>query len=124
MTHVIIEQEQALFANDTRKSRAELERLLHPEFIEIGASGRRFNREQIIAELSQEQNENTSIVGQRFAEEGISDNAKLLTYELFVEDIEGHKSQHSRRSSLWVKTSTGWQIKFHQGTPCEAFPSM
>lgn len=124
MTHVIIEQERALFANDTRKSRIELERLLHPKFTEIGASGRRFNREQIIAELSQEQNQNPSIVGQRFAVNDITDNAKLLTYELFVEDIEGHKSKYSRRSSLWVKTSEGWQIKFHQGTPCEAFPSL
>lgn len=124
MTHIIIEQEQALFANDTRNSRTELERLLHPEFIEIGASGRRFNREQIIAELSQEQHQSSSIVGQRFSVNDISDSAKLLTYELFVEDAQDPRSKHSRRSSLWVKTSEGWQIKFHQGTPCEAFPSL
>jgi hypothetical protein len=31
---------------------------------------------------------------------------------------EGHERQSTLRSSIWKQQGEGWQIIFHQGTPC------
>lgn len=30
---------------------------------------------------------------------------------------DGSLAHHTLRSSLWLKTSQGWQMRYHQGTP-------
>lgn len=101
----VIALELRLLQPDTRADRRALERLLHPEFREIGASGRLWERDAIIAALIADP-------GDRFAARDveahrIAANAVLVTYA----------TERSRRSSLWVRGDEGWQARFHQGTP-------
>jgi len=49
--HPVVELELALLTTSVRRSRTQLEGLLDPEFREVGASGRLWTREEIIADL-------------------------------------------------------------------------
>jgi hypothetical protein len=42
----------------------------------------------------------------------------LVTYRLINMAQEGHERQSTLRSSIWKQQGEGWQIVFHQGTPC------
>lgn len=44
--------EEALLSASVRADPEMLRRMLHPDFVEIGRSGRRWNRDVIIAELA------------------------------------------------------------------------
>src|SRR3954453_16811424 len=50
----------------------------------------------------------------------LADGIALLTYATANEDVDGNRSRHTLRSSVWVRTASGWQIRFHQGTPTSA----
>jgi ribonuclease HI len=79
--------------------------LLHPEFAEIGASGRTWDRESIVAALEADPGGETAVsdLGASLVADGVA----LVTYA----------TEGSKRSSLWVRADDGWQVRFHQGTP-------
>jgi hypothetical protein len=52
----------------------------------------------------------------------LDENFALLTYKSAHVDANGQLSRHTLRSSLWQKMQNGWQMRFHQGTPTDAFP--
>ena len=85
-----------------RSSAERLSQLLHPDFHEVGRSGRQYDRETIIRWL-------------RVAP--IAPDAALLTYRSAHRQQDGSLAHHTLRSSLWLKTSQGWQMRYHQGTP-------
>lgn len=112
----VIAGELALMDPAVRASRALFERLLDPEFVEVGSSGRRYTYEDMLAWLPE--HSGSSRGGPRYrpsAIEGVLLAPGLihLTYET---DFDG---LHVRRSSLWRKRSeeTGWRMYYHQGTP-------
>ena len=94
-------------------TRAELERMIHPEFWEIGASGRRYSREFVLAELERRrQNPHEDIwETSGFHCRQLASDIYLLNYTLIQ-----HKIRKTRRSTIWQQTEVGWQILFHQGT--------
>lgn len=49
----------------------------------------------------------------------LDEGMALLTYVSAHEDTAGNEYRHSIRSSLWILTAEGWQLRFHQGTPLE-----
>ncbi|MFC8695370.1 nuclear transport factor 2 family protein [Streptomyces parvus] len=121
-----IDAELQLLDPAVRTSRSLAARLLDPEFVEVGASGRRWTYEEMLAALpdldgggggrngSGESNED----GLRFAPSGMSGVVLApgivhLTYET---DFGGRRA---RRSSLWRRRDgeTGWQMYYHQATP-------
>jgi hypothetical protein len=85
--------------------------LLHPEFREIGASGRLWNRSEIIASL---------VESSRASDEPIrvSDMAGLLLAPgvVHLTYVSDNSRRRARRSSVWRWTEAGWQLYFHQGT--------
>ena len=95
-------------------------KLLHKSFVECGRSGRVYNRNEILEELSGEES-GISVWSQDFAGEEISDGVILLTYLSAHINSDGELSRHTYRSSLWQQTPHGWQVRFHQGTPIGAF---
>ncbi|KPI27471.1 hypothetical protein OV320_5519 [Actinobacteria bacterium OV320] len=108
--------ELALMDPAVRASRALFERLLDPEFVEVGSSGRRYTYEEMLAWLPEHPGSSRS--GPRYrpsAIEGVLLAPGLihLTYET---DFDGRRA---RRSSLWRKRGeeTGWRMYYHQGTP-------
>ncbi|WP_310434628.1 DUF4440 domain-containing protein [Streptomyces sp. 3330] len=99
-----------------RASRAHFERLLDPEFVEVGSSGRRYTYADMLAWLPD--HPGGSQGGPRSLPSAIdavllAPGLVHLTYET---DFDGRRA---RRSSLWRRRSaqTGWRMYYHQGTP-------
>jgi ribonuclease HI len=83
--------------------------LLHPDFMEIGSSGRMWTRDAMMMALEEDPGERTDI--EVLGAERIGANAVLLTYRNFA------RSGTTLRSSLWVLDGERWRLRFHQGTP-------
>ncbi|MGR8007441.1 nuclear transport factor 2 family protein [Streptomyces hypolithicus] len=111
-----IEGELRLLDPLVRNSADLLAELLHPEFREFGTSGRRWDRESIIAALAGADAEATTRPVTTTAMTGVqlAPDLVLLTF-----DTEA-KGRRAHRSSLWRRTERGWLLYFHQGTPYEA----
>lgn len=99
-----------------RCSRDRLEFLLHPDFHEVGRSGRTYSRDTVIQFLvSQEQH--AKVLSDRFLVAELGSEIALLTYRSAQLRQDGDLSDHTLRSSLWSRSTVGWQLRFHQGTP-------
>ncbi|CAM5578673.1 nuclear transport factor 2 family protein [Streptomyces aurantiogriseus] len=108
--------EPALIDPAVRSSRAQYERLLDPEFVEAGSSGRRYTYEDMPAWLPE--HPGSSQGGPRYEPSAITGVvlAPGLVYLAYETDFDGRRA---RRSSLWRKRSeeTGRRMYHHQGTP-------
>ena len=100
--------EHELRANDVRNSREALEARLDPDIEEIGASGRVWTREAIIAELLSSAAPESEVAG--MAARYVGDGIVLVTYATQASD------RCVRRSSWWRQNDGRWQCFFHQGT--------
>jgi hypothetical protein len=108
--------ETELHKYETRSNRQRMETLLHPDFVEFGRSGTRYTRAGILKEFGP----NTSpaaIHSSHFDLVVLAQGVALLTYVSAHLDAGGNPHRHALRSSLWVCTEVGWQLRFHQGTP-------
>ena len=94
-------------------TRADFESMMHSGFWEIGASGRRYSREYILAELERRQQHPTEDPWETsgFHCRRLAPDLYLLTYTLIQ-----NKIRKTRRTTLWQYTEVGWKILFHQGT--------
>jgi hypothetical protein len=99
----------------TRNSRERLEQLLHPEFHEVGRSGRAYDRETIVNHLAAQQTQ-PAVVSDSFAVSALGSGVALLTYRSAQVESGKPLANHTLRSSLWLKTARGWQLRYHQGT--------
>jgi hypothetical protein len=99
-----------------RCSRERLQQLLHPEFHEVGRSGRAYDRDTVAAYLSGQPLQPV-VFSDDFSVAELAPGVALLTYR----SAEGGPGQgpvrHTLRSSIWVKTEAGWLLRYHQGTP-------
>lgn len=107
----VVGLELQLLEPATRRDRAELERLLHPEFREVGASGKTWDRDALIEVLTHEQAPVASV--ERLAARPVAGDVVLVTY------LAESGGRRSLRSSLWVHQQ-GWRMLFHQGTPVDS----
>jgi hypothetical protein len=99
-----------------RCSRERLERLLHPEFHEVGRSGRIYDRDTIVGYLAAQASP-PAVASDAFALLVIDARAALLTYRSAHVEQGNRLVNHTLRSSLWLETRAGWQLRYHQGTP-------
>jgi hypothetical protein len=105
----LLDLEQRLLDPAVRGSPAAVIPLLHPEFLEFGSSGRVYTKDAIVQMMVQE---TPGVVKIRdFDVREVSDDVALVTYRTI--GIEGRET---RRSSVWLRRESGWQIVFHQGT--------
>lgn len=100
-----------------RCSHERLEQLLHPDFHEVGRSGRRYTRETVVAFLAA-QADPPEVQADAYALTALAEDCALLTYR------SAHRSDAglvlpALRSSIWRRTPAGWQLFYHQGTPTE-----
>jgi hypothetical protein len=105
--------EEKLLRPEIRGDVAALDELLADDFIEFGASGRRYTKAEIIAALPHEPpvERTTSDYATRELGAGVA----LVTYNV-VRHTPGEPSMRSLRSSIWVHRDGRWQMVFHQGT--------
>jgi hypothetical protein len=93
-------------------ARADLERLMHESYWEVGASGTRYSREFVLETLLTRVPDpaESSWVVRDFQVSEIAADNYLATYTL----LQG--ARVSRRATLWRRAASGWQILYHQGT--------
>jgi len=92
---------------------ADFERRTASDYWEVGASGRRYSRDFILQTLADSPPANAITLRWRasgFGLRQLSPDTYLLTYSL------RQSERLTRRSTIWHRTPTGWQILFHQGT--------
>ena len=111
----ILRMEEALTSPEVRASELALSNILHPEFKEIGKSGRTFDFNDIIQDVMKDQSGSTYIIANFHVSE-IADGVALATYQIPARTIEGREYPSSMRSSLWTKVDGIWLLRFHQGT--------
>ena len=105
-----------------RSDRARMEQLLHPDFLEIGRSGAIYTRAEVLDEFAQNP-QTYKVWSQDFALTRIAPQLAMLLYRsAHIDDAESF-DRHRIRASIWQSTEQGWQVRFHQGTPCECFRS-
>lgn len=120
LTESFLLREAALQKPEARRDIAFLEATLHPSFREFGRSGGEYDRQAVITALVSEPVQ-PSIWMQDAVALQLDDRTVLLTYRSAIDDGAGRLDGHANRSSIWVKTDSGWQIVFHQGTPTGSF---
>jgi len=108
----VVRLERSLLTPEVRADASRLAELLHPDFEEIGASGRLWDRDTTIQALTSAPASETELAAVLHVSRAASD-ALLLVFE-----TSGPRGL-ARRSSLWVKTVSGWRLRFHQGTPLD-----
>ena len=111
---LVIGLELQLLQPQVRASAGELDRLLHPDFCEFGASGRRWDKPEMILALTGEQaGGDAPATAADIAGIRLADDVVHVTY------VSRRDQRDTRRSSIWLRTGTGWRLYFHQGTPSE-----
>ena len=83
--------------------------LLHPDFTEIGSSGRIWTRDAMM--MSLEENPGGPPELEMLGADRLDEQTVLLTYRSHA------RSGTVLRSSLWVHDGAQWRLRFHQGTP-------
>ncbi|MEU6646416.1 nuclear transport factor 2 family protein [Saccharomonospora sp. NPDC046836] len=105
-------RERALLTPDVRCSAEQVDLLLHPDFFEFGASGRRWERSAMITAMAAEPADDEPLVVSEMEGAQVADDVVLVTY------VTEEPGRRARRSSLWRKADDGtWRLYFHQGTP-------
>lgn len=117
----LIENERALLQQDVRQNEAELQRLLHPDFIEVGYSGRTYDFQSTIESLLTEDCSAGYTHAQSFDASVLEDSVILLRFCTAHVSSDGVATRYCKRVSIWMLSDKKWQMRFHQGTPCEAF---
>ncbi|QBR93420.1 ribonuclease HI family protein [Nocardioides euryhalodurans] len=104
----VVALERSLLTDDVRADPAAVAALLHPDWEEIGQSGRHWSREELLAEIGPlDEALSLEVLGI----DRVGDDTLLLVWR----SVRGTGS--TLRSSLWVKASGRWVQRFHQGTP-------
>lgn len=109
----VLRLEHELQSAPVRANPERLRELLAPDFVEIGASGRRWTLASILGLLAEESSAADS------DEIAVRDpEARHLTPDvvqvLWTSESAGRRA---RRASLWRREAAGWRLAFHQGTP-------
>ena len=103
----VIALERDLLTDAVRSDPAALAALLHPDWTEIGRSGRLWTREEMlstIAPLTEPVTLDTVAVSR------VDETTILLLWRAVTDQ------RSTLRSSLWVRDAGDWRQRFHQGT--------
>uniref|UniRef100_A0A0S6YZK2 DUF4440 domain-containing protein n=2 Tax=Mizugakiibacter sediminis TaxID=1475481 RepID=A0A0S6YZK2_9GAMM len=93
-------------------TRADYEAMMDEDFWEVGASGKRYSREFVLAVLEERRR---NPVEERwetrdFHCRALGADTYLLTYTLRQD------ARLTRRATVWRRAPQGWKIVYHQGT--------
>lgn len=106
--------EAELLQPGNRRSTDKLNELIAEEFIEIGESGSRYTKKEVVELLTRQAPARYAISD--FQANEIAPDLVLATYTAAKTVEETGSTTHSRRTSLWRRRDGRWQVVFHQGT--------
>ncbi len=111
---ILLQQlEENLWRQETRYDAKFLEKVLAADFFEFGRSGRTYTRQDTLSHTSQPIDAVLPLPD--FQVRLLTPDVALVTYNS-ARTFEG-EVEHGRRSSIWSRTPTSWELRFHQGTP-------
>ncbi|HEY8317699.1 MAG TPA: DUF4440 domain-containing protein [Amnibacterium sp.] len=108
------ELEEGLWRPETRFDERWMRRVLHPDFLEFGRSGRVYDLAATLAAEAAPFGAELPLPG--FTVREPAPGVALVTYVSRVVHADGEPLA-ANRSSLWVRGDDGWRLRFHQGTP-------
>ena len=113
--HEVVELERSLWASGNRNDPDYVNRLLHPDYLEVGSSGRMWMRDEILVPVGDFQAELADLAVAELAADVV-----LVTYTSVIDDLTGTDEITQRpvtRASLWLYSGDRWLLRHHQGTP-------
>lgn len=106
----VIKRELRIIDLEVRRDERLIRELLHPDFLEFGASGRVWDTDSIVQALITE-TDPQAIEAYDFEASAISTIAILLTFRC------KSGGRETLRSSVWLKSEKSeWLLRFHQAT--------
>ena len=102
----VVALERSLLTDEVRSDPASVAALLHPDWQEVGASGRLWSREELLAEIGPIAPAALDVVSVT----EVAPGCLLLLWRSSTD------AGSTLRSSVWVRGRHGWQQAFHQGT--------
>lgn len=104
--------EQALLRADVRRDRDQVEALLHPLCEEVGASGVRYSRSELLDLVTKAPW--SGVRAENWATDILGPGVALVTYDTWRGSARVH------RSSIWVQHGVVMRLRHHQATPAGA----
>jgi len=101
--------EESLWRAETRFDRQYMDAVLAADFTEFGRSGRRYDRNAILAMAGDS-------IDARLQDLAVSLVAPSVALVTYVSEVDHDGVQRANRSSVWVHRDGAWQLRFHQGT--------
>jgi hypothetical protein len=103
--------EESMWIEATRFNEAFMKNTLAPDFFEFGKSGKMHTRDAVLGAVRRAID--ITLPLRDFGIRLLDQNTAQITY---ISEA-GSGDVRARRSSIWSRTSHGWQLRFHQGTP-------
>jgi uncharacterized protein (DUF952 family) len=98
---------------ETRADPGWMDRILHPNFVEVGRSGRTYHRQEAIETTHYPFGIELPL--RDFEMDLIDEDVALVRY--VSRETREDEMSPAHRTSVWVNTNEGWRLRFHQGTP-------
>ena len=108
----VMQLELDLLDPSIRGNRDLLDQLLADDFYEIGATGASFGKANVLERLPHESG--IAFTASGMSAQRLADDVLLITY-VATRSVDGVTAR-SKRCSIWVHNSVGWQMRYHQGT--------
>jgi hypothetical protein len=106
--------ELQLMSPVVRRDRQRVSGLLARDFVEFGASGRAWSREETLDALQRDGFEPPILEDFRCRQ--LAEGLVLVTYRAMRGDTGADPRSITLRSSIWARHAKGWVLRFHQGT--------
>ena len=107
--------EESLWRAETRFDNALMDTLFAKDFFEFGRSGLTYARGDLLFDPKERREIKAALPLKDFSARHLSEEIVQITYISEVEHDGG--MERTNRSSIWSRTTDGWVLRFHQGTP-------
>jgi hypothetical protein len=112
ITDCLLQLEASLLTQEVRASYDELNRLIADDFVEVGASGRRFGKADVLMRLPTERGTPASALN--MSVRMLAPTVGMVTFDTVR--LVGGESRFVHRASIWTLNGDRWQMTYHQGT--------
>jgi ribonuclease HI len=102
----VVAMERSLLSDEVRSDRAAVAALLHPDWQEVGRSGRLWTREDQLDVIGPIDPVDVEVI----SVDRVGADTILLLWRTSTAE------RSTLRSTLWVRSGGQWQARFHQGT--------
>jgi glyoxylase I family protein len=108
--------ELALARRDEAAIPGGYEAVLDPDFLEVGASGRIWSRDETLVSLRRAARSD-AIEIEGFELQEVAPVVLLARYDTVIRDPARGVAIRARRTSIWLERDGALRLRFHQGTP-------